>query len=128
MTIISDAYGIHERALGARAQRLELLAANIANAETPKFKAKDIDFKQVLREVQKDSINTTQRHHVIVQQNDDHPDGIKYRIPLNAGADGNTVEMSVEQAQYGKAAADYRATLMFIENRTSSIKRALRGE
>ena len=53
---------------------------------------------------------------------------MKYRNPLNASADGNTVELSIEQANYGKAAADYRATLMFIENRTSSIKRALRGE
>jgi len=107
---------------------MELLAANIANADTPHFKAKDIDFKQVMGQVQRDSINTTNNRHFSVQQDATNPDGVKYRTPLNASADGNTVEMSIEQANYGKAAADYRATLMFIENRTSLIKRALRGE
>ena len=107
---------------------MELLAANIANADTPRFKAKDIDFKQVMGQVQRDAINTTNNRHFSVQQGETNPDGVKYRNPLNASADGNTVELSIEQANYGKAAADYRATLMFIENRTSSIKRALRGE
>jgi flagellar basal-body rod protein FlgB len=53
---------------------------------------------------------------------------MKFRVPFNASPDGNTVDVSVEQAQFGKAAADYRATLMFLENRTNTIKRALRGE
>jgi flagellar basal-body rod protein FlgB len=128
MNIISDVYGVHEQALRARDQRMGLLATNIANAETPKFKAKDIDFKVVMGQVQKDSINTTHTRHFDVHQSNANPDGIKYRVPLSASADSNTVEMSVEQAKFGKAAADYRATLMFIENRTSSIKRALRGE
>ena len=107
---------------------MELLAANIANADTPHFKAKDIDFKQVMGQVQRDAINTTNNRHFSIQQDHTNPDGVKYRTPLNASADGNTVELSIEQANYGKAAADYRATLMFIENRTSQIKRALRGE
>ena len=128
MKTLSDAYGIHEQALRARNQRMELLAANIANADTPRFKAKDIDFKQVMGQVQRDAINTTNNRHFSVQQDETNADGVKYRIPLNASADGNTVELSIEQANYGKAAADYRATLMFIENRTNSIKRALRGE
>jgi len=126
--ILSEAFGVHEQALRARSQRMELLAANIANADTPRFKAKDIDFKQVMGQVQRDAINTTNNRHFSVQQGETNADGVKYRNPLNASADGNTVELSIEQANYGKAAADYRATLMFIENRTSQIKRALRGE
>ena len=55
-------------------------------------------------------------------------EAFKYRIPFNATGDGNTVEMNVEQGHYGKAAADYRATLSFIENTSNGIKRALRGE
>ena len=51
-----------------------------------------------------------------------------YRIPFDTSFDGNTVEMNVEQAQYGKAAADYQATLNFLENRISGIRKALRGE
>ena len=55
-------------------------------------------------------------------------DGLKYRIPFNVSFDGNTVELNVEQAQYGKAAADYQATLNFLESRISGIRKALRGE
>jgi flagellar basal-body rod protein FlgB len=128
MKIISEPFGIHEKVLQARSQRLELLAGNIANADTPKFKAQDIDFKQVLGSVQRDTLQTTHTAHFALSDAGVNTKGVKYRIPFNASADGNTVELSVEQAQYGKAAADYRATLSFIENRASSIKRALRGE
>jgi len=51
-----------------------------------------------------------------------------YRIPMNSSADGNTVESSVEQAQFGAAAAQYQATLDFLNNRVSGLRRALRGE
>jgi len=128
MNILPQPFGIHETALRARSRQLELLASNLANADTPHFKARAIDFKQVLGQVQQDSLKTTDTRHFALGQDAGGADGIKYRIPFSASVDGNTVEMSVEQAQYGKAAADYRASLMFIENRTSSIKRALRGE
>ena len=55
-------------------------------------------------------------------------DGVMYRIPFNVAFDGNTVELNVEQAQYGKAAADYQATLNFLEQRISGMRKALRGE
>ena len=51
-----------------------------------------------------------------------------YRVPLNASFDGNTVESSVEQANYGKTAADFQASLTFFESRVASIRKALRGE
>ena len=51
-----------------------------------------------------------------------------YRNPFNASFDGNTVELNVEHAQYGKAAADYQATLNFLENRISGMRKALKGE
>jgi flagellar basal-body rod protein FlgB len=53
---------------------------------------------------------------------------MRYRIPFNVAFDGNTVELNIEQAQYGKAAADYQATLQFLEQRVSSIRRALKGD
>jgi flagellar basal-body rod protein FlgB len=53
---------------------------------------------------------------------------MRYRTPFNASVDGNTVELTVEQSKYGKAAADYQATLSFLENRVSSIRKALKGE
>ena len=127
MDILTNTFGIHENALRARSQHLELLASNLANSDTPHFKARAVDFKQVLGQVQQDALKTTDTRHFALAQ-DGSGNAVKYRVPFNAGVDGNTVEMSVEQAQYGKAATDYRASLMFIESRTSTIKRALRGE
>lgn len=128
MDITNNPFGIHERALQARSQRLELLAKNIANADTPQFKARDIDFKQALREVGQQTVQGTHARHFAVSQAAGGDDALKYRVPFSASADGNTVEMTVEQANYGRAAADYRATLSFIQDASNGIKRALRGE
>lgn len=128
MNLISDAFGIHENALRTRSQRLELLAANIANSDTPHFKAKDIDFKVALNQAQQVALKATDGKHFAFVQDGGNGDGVRFRVPFNSSADGNTVELSVEQSQYGKAAADYRASLMFIESRATTFKKALRGE
>ena len=59
MNLFSNAFGIHEQALQVRSQRLEVLARNIANADTPNFKAQDLDFKAMLKEVKKDVLTAT---------------------------------------------------------------------
>jgi flagellar basal-body rod protein FlgB len=69
----------------------------------------------------------TQSHH-LTRGEMTQPDGMKFRVPFNTAFDGNTVETSVEQANYGRAAADYQATLSFLENRVSSIRKALKGD
>ena len=129
MKLLDGALGIHEQALQTRTRRLEVLAQNIANADTPNYKARDIDFKAVLADVsgQETSMTATRANHFQVGLPMD-VDGMRFRVPFNTALDGNTVEMSVEQAQYGKAAADYQATLSFLENRINGIRKALRGE
>ena len=129
MNLLDQSLGIHEQALQVKARRLEVLSQNIANADTPNYKARDLDFKAVLSKTQDPDMQlaTTQDGH----HNRGEPSGsqgLKFRNPFNTAFDGNTVEMNVEQAQYGKAAADYRATVMFLENKGNGIKRALRGE
>jgi len=127
MNLFSNAFGIHERALGVRSQRMEVLARNIANADTPNFKAQDVDFKAMLKEAKADYISSThEKHFAGIQEGPDN--GMRFRTPFNSSFDGNTVEMSVEQAQYGKAASEYQATLQFLENRIGGIRKALRGE
>ncbi len=129
MGLLNNPLGIHERSLAVRSQRLEVLAQNIANADTPQYKARDIDFRSVLaREQDPDNrMASTQGSH-FEEGAGLTPDGLRYRKPFNTAFDGNTVEMSVEQAQYGRAAADYQATLNFLESRVNNIRRALRGE
>ena len=121
-------FGVHGAALEVRGQRMGVLASNIANASTPNFKARDIDFRTVMSKVQVDALNTTDPAHFHVAQSGAGKSGVQFRVPYNTSQDGNTVEMPVEQAQYGKAAVDFRASLMFLENRVAGIKRALRGE
>ena len=129
MNLLNQALGVHEQALQVKSRRLEVLAQNIANADTPHYKARDIDFKAVMSQAQQQetSMTATSSGHFGMGQGID-ADGMRFRTPFNTAFDGNTVEMSVEQAQYGKAAADYQATLNFLENRVSGIRKALRGD
>ncbi|MFM1948962.1 MAG: Flagellar basal body rod protein FlgB [Pseudomonadota bacterium] len=127
MNMIDNALGVHAQALGLRSKRMEVLSRNIANADTPHFKAKDVDFASVLKQSREASLNTTNNLHLSIPM-DENPGGEKYRVPFNASFDGNTVEMNVEQAKFGQVAADYQATLNILENRVSGIRRALRGD
>jgi flagellar basal-body rod protein FlgB len=127
MNMIDNALGVHAQALGLRSKRMEVLARNIANADTPHFKAKDIDFRSVLKQSREDALNSTHNLHMKIAMEEDSG-GEKYRVPFNASFDGNTVEMNVEQAKFGQVAADYQTTLNILENRVSGIRRALRGD
>jgi flagellar basal-body rod protein FlgB len=129
MNILDNAFGIHGQALQVRGRRMEVLAQNIANADTPYFKARDVDFRAVLNgiEGQDTQIQATQARHYQQGEGLAEP-GLMYRVPFNTAFDGNTVELSVEQAQYGKAAADYQATLQFLSNDISDLRKALRGD
>ena len=129
MKLLDGALGVHGQALAVRTKRLELLAQNIANADTPNFKARDIDFRSVLAEAntQPAAMAATKGGHYELGETA-NPDGTLFRVPFNTAVDGNTVEISVEQAQYGKAAAQYQTTLSFLENRIAGVRKALRGE
>jgi len=127
MNLIDNALGVHAQALGLRSKRMEVLARNIANADTPHFKAKDVDFRSVLKQSKEDALNSTHNLHMKIAMEEDSG-GEKYRVPFNASFDGNTVEMNVEQAKFGQVAADYQTTLNILENRVSGIRRALRGD
>jgi flagellar basal-body rod protein FlgB len=109
----TDLFGIHGTALGLRAQRMTMLASNIANASTPGYKARDIDFGQALQSA---------------EAGRDVAGAIRYRMPLQASLDGNTVEMSTEQTAFAENAVAYRTTLSFLSGRIATLSRALKGE
>ena len=127
MDLLSTSFGFQEKVLNLQSKRLQILASNIANADTPNFKSQELDFKAVLKELEVDRISATHDKHYggLMDMPDD---GMRYRVPFNSSFDGNTVELNVEQAQYGKAAADFQTTLSFLENRISGIRKALRGD
>ena len=127
MSLFDTALSTHAQSLTARSQRVEVLAQNIANADTPNFKARDVDFKQVFKNTLEDSMKTTHGKHMALAV-DESADGMMYRIPFNTAFDGNTVELNIEQAQYGKAAAEYQATVNFLQDEIGGLRKALRGE
>ncbi len=111
-------FGVHGAALEVRSARMGVLASNIANASTPGFKAKDVDFGQALAAVeQSGSTGTT-----------DTTVATKYRVPTQTSMDGNTVELSQEQTAFAENAIQYQSTLSFLNGRISEISRALKGE
>ena len=126
MNILDNVFGVHETAIGVRQRRLGLLGENIANADTPNYKAKDLDFKALINNER--SMSTRRTHESHIDHSGGARNGLVYRVPNNPAADGNTVELNYQQAQFGKESARYTATLQFLENRIGGIKRALRGE
>jgi flagellar basal-body rod protein FlgB len=110
-------FGLSGDALKLRSQRMALLASNIANAATPNYKARDIDFGKALSAAQSGtSVDTAANQ------------AVGYRVPLEASLDGNTVELSTEQTLFAENAVQYRTTLSFLQGRISTVMTALKGE
>tara|TARA_R110002095_G_scaffold119391_4_gene103953 strand:+ start:1169 stop:1561 length:393 start_codon:yes stop_codon:yes gene_type:complete len=128
-TSIDSLFGVHEQGLIFRSKRAEVLASNMANSDTPGYKARDFDFKSILS-----NLNTPAEH--IKQTHEQHiafdktPASVSlaYRIPTSASLDGNTVDMQVEQAKYAENAMDYQASLRFLNGKITGYLSALRGE
>ena len=125
---IKQQFEVYSNSLRIRNNRNEILASNIANAATPNFKARDLDFEvELAKALSVGPLKTSKDGHIALASKN-LPGKVQYRKPLHPSMDGNTVEISVEQAKYGKAAAEYQASLRFIESRVSGIRRALKGE
>lgn len=130
MTISFDnALGIHADALLYRSRRAEVLANNLANADTPNYKARDLDFAAVLAASEKPGITTqrTHRHHIEAGAGRAE-EGLRYRVPLQPSIDGNTVEAQEEFARYARNALDFQASFQFLNTKFVALKSAIRGE
>jgi flagellar basal-body rod protein FlgB len=127
--MFDNVFGIHESALLLHGQRLGVLANNLANADTPNFKARDIDFAAVLGGTANETpLPVTLTHSAHLPLSDDEPAGeLLYRNPYQASLDGNTVEMPVEQAAFSENNVRYQASLQFINNQISLMQFAIAG-
>jgi flagellar basal-body rod protein FlgB len=125
-----NTFGIHERALLLRSQRAEVLAANLANADTPGYKARDFDFKSMLaNEVDNSTrLRTTSSQHIQTEEGIVPPSQLLYRTPMQPSLDGNTVDAEQEHSAFSSNAIEYQATLTFINSKIAGIRKALRGE
>ena len=137
MAISFDNYlGAFDDALVLRSRRSEILASNIANADTPGYKAKDIDFKSAMSsamgsgsEFKKNTLKmtTTNNKHIQMSQNNFSTD-IMYRNPYQPSLDGNTVDAGVEKTEFTKNAIHYNASLRFLTGKFQSLTKAIKSQ
>ena len=130
-----DAYlGIHTRALMLESRRTELLANNVANADTPGFKARDLDFKSALTAAGDAgtgavALRATHAGHLgsAVPGTTALPE-LKYRVPMAPALDGNTVDAQLEQSAFAENTVRYQATLTFINSKLRTLMTAITGQ
>jgi flagellar basal-body rod protein FlgB len=135
-----DSYlGLHANALRLREQRTELLARNLANADTPGYKAQDLDFRAALAAMESGSAGADGLPMRQVRHLGTAPDAtalepgsteafLKYRTPLAPSLDGNTVDPQLEQAAFAENTLRYQATLSFLSSKFRSLMTAITGE
>lgn len=128
-----DPFGNHAKALALRSRRNEVLASNIANADTPGYKARDFDFRTAMQAAQTGNgslamATTNAKHMGLTHGGAPGADPvIAYRIPHQPSVDGNTVEADVEQANYAENVVGYQASLSFLNRKIRGLQLAIKG-
>lgn len=130
---IDEMFAFHQTALNLRAARQELIASNIANADTPNYKARDIDFAAALSNAmggveEKLPVTATSPNHLAGNSGEAVMGApVQYRVPSQPSADGNTVDMDVERAQFADNALRYEASVRFVSGKVKDVLAALQG-
>lgn len=130
---IDQYMGFHEAALSVRGQRQQMLASNIANADTPNYKARDIDFSAAMTHAlnrtsgSSTELSKTATTHLNAQGSVDGS-APKYRSSIQGNIDGNTVDMDVERNQFTDNAIRYEASLTILNMQIRGILAAIQGQ
>ncbi len=124
------AFGVHQYTLGVRSRRSEVLASNIANADTPKYKARDVNFGDALAAAKTGSNFSLQRtnskHFAISSQ---MQSDIKFRVPNQPDTgDGNTVDVQKERSAFMQNSMEYQASLNFLNSKIAGLRKAIKGQ
>ena len=123
-------FGIHAQALALRAQRAEVIAGNLANADTPGYKARDFDFKKVMQQELGEPVRMQATHQRHIQPDEGlvPPAQLLYRSPTQPSLDGNTVDTEREHTAFSANALEYQASLSFLNGKITGLRKAIRGE
>jgi flagellar basal-body rod protein FlgB len=126
-----SALGIHESALRVRGQRAGILANNLANIDTPNYKARDLDFKAILNQATSESnfnMQATNDRHITLGDAFGEDSDLLYRTPQQPSIDGNTVEDQIEHAEYMKNTLAFQASFQFLNGKFQGLRTAIRGD
>jgi flagellar basal-body rod protein FlgB len=126
---LDDAFGIHPQALQLRARRSEVLASNLANADTPGYKARDFDFSAVLKnEIPAMRMATTRASHIQTERGLVPPTQMLFREPMQASLDGNTVDTQLEYSNFAANTLEYQTSLRFLNGKIKGLMLAIKGQ
>lgn len=126
----NSAFAGHDKFLQFRSDRSAVLANNIANADTPNYKARDITFDSMLRASKRNTMKmnaTNERHFEKESVSERESDALLYRVASQPALDGNTVDMQREQAEFAQNSLQFDSSFMFLDRKVSSMKKALTG-
>lgn len=133
--LLDQSMSFHQKALNMQAYRQELLASNIANADTPHYKARDIDFRSALGSALENrmgpmALSTTSPRHLAVPGEPPSPfeSFAGYRQEFQSSVDGNTVNMDAERAAFAENSVHYEASVRFISSMIQGMRRAITGQ
>lgn len=115
MIDIDTALGVSPAMLQLRADRAEVIASNIANVDTPNYKARDMKFTAVMNQLESSSISRIESD-------------VLYRVPFQKSRDGNTVELQNEQSKFAQNAMEYQQSLQFFKSKISGLEKAINGK
>lgn len=126
---MNNVFGVAEKALTVAEERANLLSTNLVNSSTPNYKAKDINFDQVMKNVESgDSLNTTNSQHIKTASTEAGGLPLQYRIPMQVSMDGNTVDPEIERKNFMQNSLKYQVSLTFIQNKTDQLMKAMKGD
>lgn len=134
MNILDNYFGLNAQSVLARSKRAEILASNLINADTPNYKAKDLDFDKILNQqskvgfVKPVSVQTSHSNHISNGFNNTFSLQTKYRVPENASLDGNTVDSHIEKGKFAENAVRYQISLSMLNNKIQGLISTLKGE
>ena len=130
MTNTTDSvFGLNAQALGLWQRRSEVIASNLANADTPGYQARDIDFRAAMQQASGQSGQLSMATPTAGQMDatGGSSDQLKYRVPMQPSMDGNTVDTQVEQSAFAANTVHYQASLSFINSAIQTLRLAITG-
>ena len=125
---LDNQFALRLHSLQIAEHRLQLLAGNVANADTPGYQARDLDFRSAMQKADSGQMHmaTTQNGHINIGQNAS-PGRVQYRVPTQPTLDGNTVDSQLEAASIGETTIRYQATLTFLNQKIQGLMSAISG-
>ena len=124
----NNALGVHPDAMLLRGKRAEILANNLANSDTPGFKARDINFQAMLAKETQTGMAMSSTNSAHISSSSSQSNSLLFRNPSQPSIDGNTVDTQLEQTLFSRNAMDYNTSFEFVNGSFKGLKSAIRGE